>query len=125
MKIEISKGELLDKFSILEIKAAKIKDENKLKNIYYELEIIKPYVNAILLDNRVRDLYFQLKLTNEDLWKIEDDIRQKERDHIFNEEFIRLARSVYFTNDFRADIKKKINIFSKSALIEEKSYEKY
>jgi regulator of replication initiation timing len=125
MKVEISNGEILDKFSILEIKINRIKDEQKLQNVSKEIEELKPNVKALLNEGQIIKLYLELKNANETLWAIEDSIRNKERLKEFDEEFIQLARAVYLTNDKRADIKKQINNLTGSELIEEKSYEKY
>lgn len=122
MKVEVSNGEILDKLSILEIKLEKIKDENKLKNIQGEYNILKNTSKEIVFDTNI---YEKLLNVNNRLWNIEDKLREKERKKEFDTEFIELARSVYFTNDERADIKRKINIETKSKLIEEKSYKKY
>jgi len=123
MKVEISNGELLDKISILQIKLERISDESKLKNIQAEyIELTE--IGAKLLEDE-QTLYMKLKAVNQTLWDIEDRIRIKEKEKIFDQEFVDLARSVYITNDKRADIKKEINILSGSYLIEEKSYEKY
>ncbi|MCH1546943.1 MAG: DUF6165 family protein [Flavobacteriaceae bacterium] len=127
MKIEISNGELLDKLSILEIKEKNISDPTKLENIKNEFNELKPLANLIFNDfsPQIKDLYFRLSEVNNELWVIEDDIRECERNKNFNSKFIELARSVYFTNDKRSVIKKEINILTKSGLIEEKSYEDY
>jgi predicted nuclease with TOPRIM domain len=123
MKVEISNGELLDKISILQIKLERISDESKLKNIQAEYTELTE-IGAKLLEDE-QTLYMKLKAVNQTLWDIEDRIRIKEKEKIFDQEFVDLARSVYITNDKRADIKKEINILSGSYLIEEKSYEKY
>ena len=127
MKIEISNGELLDKLSILEIKEKNISDPTKLENIKNEFNELKPLANIIFNDfsPQIKDLYFRLSEVNNELWVIEDDIRECERNKNFKSKFIELARSVYFTNDKRSVIKKEINILTKSGLIEEKSYEDY
>lgn len=121
MKIEVSNGEILDKFSILEIKKGEIKNLEKLKNIENEYTILKEIVEQILSIDH--ELYKKLFETNKKLWKIEDDIRICERNADFGPQFIELARSVYLVNDERAEIKKKINILTKSHIVEEKSYE--
>jgi hypothetical protein len=124
MKIEVSDGEILDKVSILMIKSERIKDEEKLKNVRKELqELGDAYVSHI--NPTLLELFEELKKVNECLWDIEDKIRQKEKEHSFDEEFIQLARSVYIENDKRATIKMNINIFTKSSIVEEKSYTKY
>lgn len=125
MRIEVSDGELLDKLSILEIKLDKIQNSSKLHNVRSEETSLRPYAQ-ILLDNAdVQRLYTSLLSVNKKLWDIEDAIREKERNRQFDDEFVQLARSVYFTNDERADIKKAINLLTNSTLIEEKSYESY
>ena len=124
-KIYVSEGEVLDKISILEIKSQNINDNNKIKNIKKELEILKAETIDLLLDKKVFELYLELKEVNLKLWNIEDRIRIKERNKKFDDEFVELARSVYYTNDERSSIKKKINILLCSEIIEEKSYEDY
>jgi len=121
MKIEVSIGEILDKISILEIKKNKIKDKEKLKNINNEFNTLVESYPSYIDQLEYKDL---LKI-NSLLWDIEDRLRLKEKNKKFDEEFIRLARDVYFTNDKRSVIKKKINIRLGSDLIEEKSYEDY
>ena len=125
MMIEVSNGEILDKFSILKIKCANIIDCDKIKNIEKEIEIIEPMFDSISKDLKIKDLFEMLLEVNKRLWKIEDDIREHERNKNFDEEFIQLARNVYITNDIRATIKKEINLLSNSNIIEEKSYERY
>lgn len=125
MKIDISDGELLDKVTILQIKSEKITDNNKLKNVLTELNHLLPYKNDIVAKYNINDLYISLLEINEKLWKIEDDVRDKERNKIFDQEFVELARSVYLTNDERSRIKKLINQKTKSTFVEEKSYEEY
>lgn len=125
MKIEISNGEILDKLTILEIKSNYIKETDKLSNIIKELEYIKQQCLHLLDNIQIKQFYFALKIINKELWNIEDHIRLKEKQKIFDKEFIELARSVYITNDKRAAIKKDINILSESSFIEEKSYEPY
>ena len=125
MLIEVSNGEILDKFSILKIKLANITDYDKIKNVEKEIEIIEPIFDSICKDLKIKDLFEMLLEVNKKLWKIEDDIREHERNKNFDEEFIQLARNVYITNDIRATIKKEINLLSNSNIIEEKSYERY
>jgi len=124
MKIQTptSLGELYDKVTILEIKLANIKDANKLANIKNEYKQLRRIANEHEIDH---DLYQGLLWINQDLWKIEDDIRECERQKDFGEKFIQLARNVYITNDKRSDIKKQINVAYGSDLVEEKSYESY
>ena len=124
--ILISDGEILDKFSILNIKQKKIIDQNKLININNEINSLQNISLKIILSNsRIEIFYAELTKINEKIWTIEDNIRKKEKLQQFDSEFIELARSVYRTNDQRANIKKQINIISESNLIEEKSYEQY
>lgn len=118
--IPVSIGELLDKISILEIKNEMIQDHEKLKNVQKELELLKEKAKDIEVPE---NLIYELKQTNLVLWKIEDSIRKKETLQKFDREFVILARKVYKTNDKRSDIKKEINLYTKSELIEEKSYE--
>ncbi|MCW8870603.1 MAG: DUF6165 family protein [Proteobacteria bacterium] len=122
----ISVGELLDKVTILEIKQNKIKDAEKLKNVQHELSLLESICEQEnLLSDDLNKHKEALKNVNLKLWSIEDDIRIKEKKREFDDEFIQLARSVYFENDDRAAIKKQINLMTGSALIEEKSYQDY
>jgi len=125
MKIETSNGELLDKLSILELKQKNISDDKKLANIKFEE--LNPLALIIFKENPpiISELYLKLSQINAKLWKIEDDIRQCEREKSFDSKFVQLARDVYYTNDIRSELKKEINILTKSGLIEEKSYEDY
>lgn len=125
MKIDVSDGEILDKISILQIKSKKITDKNKLSNIHKELNYLLDICNDLFKYIDISKLYNQLFDTNNKLWEVEDKIREKERQKLFDQEFIHLARQVYFTNDLRSEIKKQINITTQSNFIEEKSYEKY
>jgi len=125
MMIEVSNGEILDKFSILKIKLANITDYEKIKNVEKEIEIIEPMFDSISKDLKIKDLFEMLLEVNKRLWKIEDDIREHERNKNFDDEFIELARNVYIINDVRAKLKKEINLLSNSNIIEEKSYERY
>lgn len=124
--IPVSWGELFDKLTILEIKQARIDDRQKLENINKELEALRRVCSGAQLPGAaLQELIDELRRTNESLWEIEDDIRGCERDKDFSETFIALARSVYKTNDRRAEIKLKINRLLGSDLIEEKSYQAY
>lgn len=125
MKIEVSIGEIVDKLSILKIKTENITDKVKLYNVVKEYNYLLGVVENDLNISTESDLYKELLSINKELWVIEDDIRNKERDKSFDDEFISLARSVYFTNDKRADVKKRINIEYGSDFVEEKSYNKY
>ena len=126
LQVPVSVGEVLDKIAILQIKLAHISDAAKRANIQNELDALLPLVagDAFTTD-QMQALMAELKLVNEALWDIEDDIREKEAAKSFDAEFIRLARAVYITNDKRAEIKKQINLATGSALVEEKSYESY
>jgi hypothetical protein len=127
MKIEVSNGEILDKITILVIKSKKITDPIKLKNINVELDELVPFLDIVGYKTNVTvyDLVTELETVNEKLWVVEDKLRDKERSKQFDEEFIQLARDVYFTNDERARIKKRLNEVTYSKLVEEKSYQKY
>jgi len=123
MKIEVSIGEIVDKLSILQIKTAFIKDEEKLNNVKKEYDYLYDIVfNEMKIE---QSDFSDMVSINQELWKIEDDIRDKERAKEFDDEFIRLARAVYVTNDKRAEVKKVINIKYGSLFVEEKSYQKY
>lgn len=124
--IPISPGELLDKITILEIKSERIDSAEKKANVNNELEMLnKVWSDSVSEDSNIILMRKELKSINEALWDIEDDIRDEERDKRFTEKFIELARSVYVTNDQRADVKKRINIHLKSDIVEEKSYQDY
>ena len=126
LHVPVSVGEVLDKITILQIKLAHISDSSKRENIQTELDALLPLVSGDAFANsEMQALIAELKSVNETLWKIEDDIREKEAAKSFDDEFVRFARAVYITNDRRAAIKKQINLMTGSALIEEKSYESY
>ena len=116
----VSLGELIDKITILEIKQINMTGI-KLKNVNKELKLLKKILQDKNLEIDI-NLINSLKKVNNNLWEIEDNIRIKERNQQFNNEFIQLARSVYKENDKRASIKKEINQKYNSKLIEEKSY---
>ena len=126
IRVPVSPGEVLDKITILEIKSERMTDPQKVANVRVELDLLqKTWAAAITEDDTIRDLHAQLKEINEALWEIEDDIRDKERAREFDDRFIELARSVYFTNDRRSEVKKKLNLHLGSQIIEEKSYKDY
>ena len=125
MKIEVSHGEIVDKLTILQIKKENITDPSKLDNIVKEYDYLLSIVENDLEISTESPEYLKLLSINKELWKIEDDIRDKERDKVFDTEFIELARSVYTTNDKRAEIKKEINLKYGSLFVEEKSYSNY
>ena len=120
--VKISYGEIIDKYTILEIKLKNIADVNKREHIQEELAVVLPIVKS-LTKGDILELTQNLKSINQSLWVIEDQIRMKERISQFDEEFIDSARSVYLKNDERSKIKYKINILTHSPLIEEKSYQ--
>ena len=126
MKIEVSNGESLDKLSILELKLRFMENEEQKSNVQKEHDLLKRASAKILLTNGKtfpEDIYKDLSNVNLKLWSIEHKIREKEFKDEFDKDFIKLARSVYKTNDKRARIKKEINVFTGSILVEEKNYE--
>tara|TARA_B100001057_G_C22421591_1_gene783789 strand:+ start:27 stop:404 length:378 start_codon:yes stop_codon:yes gene_type:complete len=125
MLINVSVGELIDKFTILLIKQKKITNNEKLLKVKTEIEYLQPNIQKVKDNYDIDDLLEQLMEINSKLWDIEDTIRIKEKNKEFDNEFIQLARSVYFTNDKRAHIKNIINEKTESFIFEVKSYEKY
>lgn len=126
VQVPVSFGELLDKLAILQIKSERMQDAGKLANVRRELSALeKTWLAHPAAGRDVVRLRAQLKAVNERLWEIEDEIRLKEKAGRFDEEFVRLARSVYFENDERARIKKEINLALGSSFVEEKSYQDY
>ncbi|HEX5694591.1 MAG TPA: DUF6165 family protein [Arenimonas sp.] len=126
IQVPVSFGELLDKLAILQIKSERMTDPAKLANVRAELSALEQtWMGHPAAGNDIARLRAELKAVNERLWVIEDDIRLKEKAQAFDEEFIRLARAVYFENDERARIKKEINLALGSAYVEEKSYQDY
>jgi hypothetical protein len=122
MKIEVSIGEVVDKWTILSIKALNITDKDKLVNVFKE----KNYLNNIIPPEILHDSSIDNLLdVNKMLWDVEDRLRNCEREKLFDEHFVQLARSVYRLNDRRAHIKKEINIKYGSDFVEEKSYQPY
>lgn len=126
ISVPISPGELLDKITILRIKSKRMSDAAKLANVRIELEVLEKTwsVSAYSKMDIGADV-IALLAVNERLWVIEDDIRDKERVQQFDADFIRLARAVYFENDERAAIKRRINVKLGSSIVEEKSYSDY
>jgi hypothetical protein len=126
ISVPVSPGELLDKITILRIKSSRMSDAQKLANVRVELKVLEetwgasPYAKSDIAADVVA-----LLQVNERLWVIEDDIRDKERAQTFDNDFIRLARAVYFENDERAAIKRRINLKLGSTIVEEKSYAEY
>lgn len=124
--VDISPGELLDKISILEIKSARMTDASKLENVRYELALLrKTWEDSVDASDSLKDFENELQSVNERLWDIEDAIRVCEANHDFGPRFVELARSVYTTNDRRAEIKREINTMLGSSIVEEKSYTEY
>ena len=121
----ISLGELVDKISILIIKQKNITDKSKLDHVKKELDFLQKTLMNYIQKQEINDFLENLININSKLWNIEDDIRECERKKIFDQSFIDLARSVYFTNDERAKVKNDINKRFDSELVEVKSYEKY
>lgn len=126
MMIPVSFGEVLDKITILEIKSERMNDPAKLANVRLELdELNRVWARTLEDPGRVSSERRELKAVNEKLWDIEDAIREQESAGDFGERFVELARQVYFTNDERAAIKKKVNLALGSRFVEEKSYRDY
>ena len=126
IRVDISYGELFDKISILEIKKSKLNNPEEILKVKYELNLLLQELNNSKINSSIiSSLTKDLKEVNLKLWNIEDEIREKERNKKFDEEFIKLARNVYITNDTRAKIKNEINKKLNSKVFEIKSYEKY
>lgn len=122
MKIEVSIGEIVDKWTILCLKVVKIDDPTKLLNVEKE----KDYLSTIIPKDIMEDpLAEELHWVNKELWVVEDRLRECEKAKVFNDHFVQLARSVYVLNDKRAHIKKQINMKYGSEFVEEKSYQPY
>jgi Family of unknown function (DUF6165) len=121
--IEAAPGELIDKITILEIKSQRIRDDEKLHNVRKELEtLLAARDRTMLSSDSLESLTAELRIVNETLWDIEDEVRLCERAGDFGPKFVELARSVYKNNDHRAALKRKINELLGSAIVEEKSY---
>jgi hypothetical protein len=124
--VPVSYGEVLDKITILEIKAERMSDPAKLANVRKELSrLSQTWRGSGLALDSISAEHAALKAVNEKLWDIEDRIRVKEAQATFDNEFIELARAVYFVNDDRARIKREVNTALGSSLVEEKSYASY
>jgi hypothetical protein len=124
--VPISPGEMLDKITILRIKAARMSDPVKVANVRHELSLLEQtWRDCGAAAVNIGEEEANLTRVNEKLWVIEDEIRDEERAKRFGEKFIELARAVYFTNDDRAAIKKRINTLMGSTIVEEKSYKSY
>jgi hypothetical protein len=125
-EVPVSWGELIDKITILEIKAARLKSSAALANVHKELGLLSARANVVLQPaGQLAGVKARLSQVNAALWEIEDRIRAKEARQEFDAEFVELARSVYKRNDERAAIKRQINTMLSSDLIEEKSYHPY
>ena len=125
VNIPVSLGELVDKISILHIKSINIKDKEKLKLVNEEMKMLSKNLNTHISKSEIQKYLNTLIEINSNLWKIEDEIRDCEKNKKFDQTFIDLARSVYFTNDKRSKIKLEINEQFGSKIIEVKSYEQY
>ena len=125
MLVPVSNGELMDKYTILLIKKEFIQDLTKTNYVNQEITYLLEYVNKIKTTYNIDEVFNKLIEVNKKLWVIEDELRVKEKKQEFDKEFIELARSVYFTNDERAVLKKQINEDTDSNIFEVKSYEKY
>jgi Family of unknown function (DUF6165) len=126
ISVPISPGELLDKITILRIKAAQITNVDKLANVRRELDLLESlWQQSTYASSDVAADEAALQAVNQRLWDIEDRIRDKERVASFDAGFIQLARAVYVENDARAAIKKRINLALGSTIVEEKSYAQY
>jgi len=126
IQVPVSYGELIDKITILEIKSRQITDTAKLANVRHELDLLNAtWTGDPLSQTDISEPRAKLLAVNETLWDIEDRIRLKEKAQAFDQEFIELARAVYFRNDERAAFKRQINLLLGSQLVEEKSYQDY
>lgn len=126
LSIPVAPGELIDKITILEIKSERMTDSAKLVNVRHELKILREeQVRHIAADPQLASLEAKLKEVNGRIWDLEDVIRDCERRKDFGDEFLATARKIYRTNDERAALKKDINIYLGSQIVEEKSYSEY
>lgn len=125
LKVQISVGELIDKLSILQVKKNNIKEQFKLVEVDKEFDALNEISKPYLGDKEIFNIYDDLIITNLKLWNIEDKLRIHEKNQIFDDKFVELARSVYYTNDERFSLKNKINQITNSELKEQKSYENY
>ena len=126
VKVDVAPGELIDKITILLIKSERMDDPDKIANVQLELDILQAIHESSIPGSPALDgLTAKLKRVNEALWEIEDDIRACEAKRDFGDTFVQLARSVYRTNDERAQLKRDINVLLGSQILEEKSYKPY
>ena len=122
--IPVSVGELIDKYSILQIKRSKVSD-TKLENVQNEIQALIPHVRPYLIIEGINRLYEDLIGVNTQLWDVEDELRKLEHKKQFDDKFIEFARSVYYLNDERFNIKNKINVLTDSDIQEVKQYIDY
>lgn len=122
--IPVSVGELIDKYTILQIKRSKISDD-KLKKVEHEIQSLTPLVGTFLAIDSISVLYEDLMGVNAQLWGVEDELRKMEKEKLFDDKFISLARSVYYLNDERFSLKNKINTLTDSDIKEVKHYIDY
>lgn len=116
-------GELIDKITILELKAERLHDPGRAQNVRTELALLRQIRGQAGLDTEeMAALADELRAVNATLWQIEDDIRACEKRRDFGTRFVELARSVYRTNDRRSEVKKRINLAFGSVIVEEKLY---
>lgn len=125
ISVPVSIGELIDKLSILRVKQQKITNEEKLNYVNKEFELLFNLSWEYLKEENISTIYDELVDTNLSLWEIEDRLRILEKEQKFDEEFIQLARQVYFTNDDRFKLKNQINTLLSSEIREIKEYVKY
>jgi hypothetical protein len=125
ISIPVSVGEMIDKLSILQVKKIKVNDEEKLLFINKEFELLYNFSLEYFNNPEVELIYEKLILVNTNLWDVEDNLRVMEKEKKFNDDFISLARKVYFTNDERFRLKNEINTITNSEIREVKDYVKY
>ena len=123
--VPVSVGEMIDKLSILQVKKNNVKDENKLIFIKKEFELLYNFSSEYLSNLETESIYHRLVEVNSNLWDVEDKLRVMEKEQRFDDEFISLARKVYFTNDERFRLKNEINLITDSEIREIKDYVKY
>lgn len=123
--VEISPGELWDKITILRIKAERIVDADKLRNVRHELSALQAAAARASVPTELGDVVGRLAEVNVALWDVEDEIRDCERRKDFGPRFIELARSVYRLNDERGDLKRRVNLLLGASIVEEKQYAAY
>ena len=125
VSVPVSVGEIIDKLSILQVKRKKISNPEKLSYVNKEFELLYNLSTDFLNNMEIENLYHELVETNSALWDIEDKLRVAEKDQKFDDEFVSLARKVYFTNDERFRLKNEINLITSSEIREIKDYVKY